>query len=250
MTSFTRTWDASYEALPADVDIARDGAGRIRQIKLDTRERLGVDHSLAGDANDGAHKKVTLLEQAADPSLAANTGYIYTKDVAGVTEAFYRDSAGAVTQLTTAGKVDVPQALPVGSVYIAVVATNPASLLGYGTWAAFATGRMLIGLNAGNALFDTAEETGGSADTPVVAHTHTGTTGGQSADHTHTQDAIQVIDVPAAAFPWGRTPGAGNATSGASNDHTHNFTTNSSGSSGADANYPPFIAVYMWKRTA
>jgi hypothetical protein len=31
---------------------------------------------------------------------------------------------------------------------------------------------------------------------------------------------------------------------------TTGVTVDSSGVSGTDANYPPFIAVYMWKRTA
>ena len=60
---------------------------------------------------------------------------------------------------------------PVGSIYInASVATNPATLLGFGTWAAFGAGRVMVGLDAGQTEFDTAEETGG-------AKTHTLTTG-------------------------------------------------------------------------
>ena len=72
-------------------------------------------------------------------------------------------------------------AFPVGSVFIAVVATNPATLLGYGTWSAIAAGRMLVGLNSGDVDFDTAEETGG-------AKTHALTTAEIPA-HTHTQNA-------------------------------------------------------------
>jgi len=59
---------------------------------------------------------------------------------------------------------------PIGSVYIAVVSTNPATLLGFGTWSAFAAGRTLVGLDAGQTEFDTVEETGG-------AKTHTLTVG-------------------------------------------------------------------------
>jgi len=42
-------------------------------------------------------------EQAGDPANIANTGIIYTKDVAGVTELFYEDNAGNVTQITSGG---------------------------------------------------------------------------------------------------------------------------------------------------
>ena len=51
---------------------------------------------------------------------------------------------------------------PVGTIYTqAGVSTNPGSLLGFGTWEAFGTGRVLVGLDAGNALMDTLGETGG-----------------------------------------------------------------------------------------
>jgi len=41
-----------------------------------------------------------LVERATDPAAVANEGKVYTKDVLGVTELFYRDSAGNVRQLT------------------------------------------------------------------------------------------------------------------------------------------------------
>jgi hypothetical protein len=48
----------------------------------------------------------------------------------------------------------------VGSIYInATDSTNPSSLLGFGTWVAFGAGRVLVGFNAADPLFDTAEET-------------------------------------------------------------------------------------------
>jgi hypothetical protein len=81
---------------------------------------------------------------------------------------------------------------PVGSIYSSTVSTNPGTLFGFGTWVAFGAGRVLIGDGGGY----TAGSTGGSADAIVVSHTHTasssssftgsaGTTGTQSADHTH-----------------------------------------------------------------
>ena len=72
-------------------------------------------------------------------------------------------------QGATGPQGDPGQAWPVGSVFIAVVSTNPATLLGYGTWAAFATGRTLVGIDAGQTEFDTVEETGGAK-----THTHAG----------------------------------------------------------------------------
>ena len=36
-------------------------------------------------------------------------------------------------------------AFPVGSVFLSVVSTDPADLLGYGTWERFGEGRVLLG---------------------------------------------------------------------------------------------------------
>ena len=41
-----------------------------------------------------------LPEEGVNPALIANSGQIYSKDVAGITELFYIDSAGNVRQLT------------------------------------------------------------------------------------------------------------------------------------------------------
>ncbi len=56
----------------------------------------------------------------------------------------------------------VSAAWPIGSVFMNVLSTNPNTLLGFGTWAAFGAGRVLIGVDAGDPDFDTAEEAGGA----------------------------------------------------------------------------------------
>ena len=75
-------------------------------------------------------------------------------------------------------------AWPVGAVFISVVSTNPATLLGFGTWSAFGAGRVLVGLNSGDADFDTVEETGG-AKTVAGAGSISGTAVADHAAHTH-----------------------------------------------------------------
>lgn len=159
------------------------------------------------------------------------------------------------TQLATTAFVQSALAAvyPVGSIYInATSATNPATLLGFGTWVAFGAGRVMVGLDAGDASFDTAEETGGSKDSVVVAHTHTGTTASNGA-HTH-----QVVE-GSASGGGGTLYTSGddmtNSIAAYSNTssagaHTHTITTDSTGSSGTNANLQPYIVVRMWKRTA
>jgi hypothetical protein len=132
---------------------------------------------------------------------------------------------------------------PVGSLYYnSSVTTNPATLLGFGTWTAFGAGRVPVGYNASNALFDSLEETGGSADAITVSHTHTLNDPG----HTHTY-----------LKATGTSPQSGSATqvfvnnSTVSTDSsTTGITLNSAGSSGTNANYQPYITVAIWKRTA
>ena len=124
-------------------------------------------------------------------------------------------------------------AFPVGAVFIAVVSTNPATLLGYGTWSAFGAGRMLVGLDSGDTDFDTVEETGG-------AKTHTLTTAEMPA-HTHPEVA------PTSASGGALRFGVDTNASGAVTDGN---TTGSTGGDGAHNNMPPYIVVYFWKRTA
>jgi hypothetical protein len=75
---------------------------------------------------------------------------------------------------------------PIGSIYInATNSTNPGTLFGFGTWSSFGSGRVPVGFDPTNALFNTAEETGGIADAVVATHTHTASTTLSSTTHTH-----------------------------------------------------------------
>jgi hypothetical protein len=163
------------------------------------------------------------------------------------------------TQLATTAYADAAVAAvrlalyPVGSIYInAGVTTNPATLLGFGTWVAFGAGRVMVGLNGSDALFDTLEETGGSKDAIVVSHTHTGTTSTAGA-HVHSLPVYNTNDLTDPP----NFIGAGDDQQGeafkdtfSAGDHNHTFTTGSTGSSATDANLQPYITVAMWKRTA
>jgi hypothetical protein len=160
-------------------------------------------------------------------------------------------SAGSnTTTIATTAFVQAAIALlyPVGSIYTnASVSTNPATLLGFGTWTAFAAGRVMVGFNSSNALFDTAGETGGSADAIVVSHTHTATS--TDSGHTHTYATPLTLNAGTGSGSGAINADSGNSTTQSS---TANITTTvaSTGSSGTNANYQPYITVYVWKRTA
>ena len=108
MTSFQDVWNATYESVPGDTDQESLGAGDIRDLKVNIRERLAVDHSMNGDANDGMHEALSLIAQASDPAptfLAGTSGAsLYTKVVNSVVELFFKNSAG-MTQITSAGTI-------------------------------------------------------------------------------------------------------------------------------------------------
>lgn len=111
---------------------------------------------------------------------------------------------------------------PVGSVYTAVVATNPATLLGFGTWSAFAAGKVLVGIDAGQTEFDTVEETGG-AKTNTVGIDASG---------------VRTSYYGGVAGNSGSAPGADYLQ--ASHDHPDL----------SISTLQPYVVVYMWKRTA
>jgi hypothetical protein len=139
---------------------------------------------------------------------------------------------------------------PVGSIYTnAAVSTNPATLLGFGTWSAFGAGRVMVGLDAGNAAFDTAQETGGSADAIVVSHTHSATSSVSDPGHNHTigfQNNTIDQNSGSAALAKQGTSNTSTAFTGIS----VSTSISTEGSSGTNANLQPYIVVYMWRRTA
>lgn len=159
------------------------------------------------------------------------------------------------TQLATTAFVQAAlQAVyPVGSIYINTSSTSPATLLGFGTWEAFGAGKVLVGQDAADAAFDTLEETGGSKDAIVVAHTHTGST---SSAGTHSHEVAtytatdQYVTNSRVSASGSSAPYAGQYTTSSAGAHTHDVTVGSTGSSATNANLQPYVVVKMWKRTA
>jgi len=139
---------------------------------------------------------------------------------------------------------------PVGSILITTNSNNPGTYLP-GTWVAFATGRTLIGVNPEDTDFNEADKTGGSKDAMVVSHTHSTTTNGahvHSVGYSNFQEDGQRTthkQVGSSAF-------AGTTSSAGDHAHTANAPTGSNvvAATGNKANLPPYITVYMWRRTA
>jgi hypothetical protein len=157
-------------------------------------------------------------------------------------------------------KATMEMVYPVGSVYTnAGVNTNPSTLLGFGTWTAYASGRVLVGVNLTDPAFDQLEEIGGSKDAIVVSHTHTASSSISDPGHTHTHS--NSLGVSTNLLYDGPVDGSMFATgydrdlvaqsiNAATTGISVSTSIASTGSSGANANLPPYITVYMWKRTA
>tara|TARA_R110000751_G_scaffold162235_1_gene268725 strand:+ start:211 stop:1002 length:792 start_codon:yes stop_codon:yes gene_type:complete len=134
---------------------------------------------------------------------------------------------------------------PVGAIFTTTYAYADAAAvateMGVGTWAAFGSGKTLVGVDTGDTDFDTVEETGGSkthtlttAEMPSHDHSHnlrpasnTGTTG----TYSRLQDTSYTANVANT-----RDPAAGNVAA--------------QGGGTAHPIVQPYITVYFWKREA
>ena len=139
---------------------------------------------------------------------------------------------------------------PVGSIYTnAAVSTNPATLLGFGTWTAFGAGKVLVGLDSGDAAFDTLGETGGSKDAIVVSHSHTASSSVSDPGHNHTI-GFQNYTIDSNAGSAGLVRQGTSNTNTVTTGISVSTSVSTTGSSATNANLPPYIVVYMWRRTA
>ncbi len=148
---------------------------------------------------------------------------------------------GQISFTTLSGvTATISNAYPVGSIYMNCSnATNPGTLLGFGTWQSFGAGRVLIGLDSSDTDFDSAEETGG-------AKTHTLSLA-EMPQHAHTLS----MNTSADGDPDGgnRRICTDDAEPGGPFTPTH-LSMSNQGSNSAHNNVQPYIVVYMWKRTA
>jgi hypothetical protein len=195
------------------------------------------------------------------------------------TEIGYLDGVSSAIQTQIDTKTTLAAALaavyPVGSIYInATSSTNPATLLGFGTWSAFGAGRVMVGIDSSDSDFDGAQETGGAktvtlstSNLPSHTHTFSGTTGSTTPSMTATDSGHShgitlkgnvpaVTTSPASSSASDTTTGTtataqANVTiSGGAHTHTFSGTTGSTGSGSAVSIVQPYITVYMWRRTA
>jgi microcystin-dependent protein len=153
---------------------------------------------------------------------------------------------------------------PVGSIHMSVTNVNPSAQFG-GTWVAWGSGRVPVGVDTAQTEFDTVEETGGekthvltAAEMPQHLHAAGTLATGSAGGHNHNVDANWTIGILSNTTTGGTANRFTNASDGnnrvTSTDgaHTHPVTGNTgqTGGNGAHNNLQPYITCYMWKRTA
>ncbi len=105
------------------------GSGQIT-LTGNVDANAGIDVA-GGNISLTANYSLVMAESSSDPGGTANQGKVYTKDTSGITNLFYQDSAGTVTQLTgaTAGywSFDSPDLYPLSTSYHLAIGATDAS---------------------------------------------------------------------------------------------------------------------------
>ncbi|KAI5501059.1 keratin-associated protein family [Trichomonas vaginalis G3] len=159
------------------------------------------------------------------------------------------DKKADKTELQTL-KTEILQTLyPIGSIYTSMNSTNPATVLGFGTWQQIVD-KFLYCANS-------SKQTGGSkkiTEANLPPHTHTGTTN-TTGSHSHSITKRGYTNLAAGSDRQGMhrydissdpVDSSAGIFCGTAGNHAHTFTTNPTGS-GADY-MPPFVTVFAWYR--
>ena len=125
---------------------------------------------------------------------------------------------------------------PVGSIYMSATNTNPGSTLG-GTWVAWGSGKVPVGIDSTDTDFNTAEKTGG-----VKTHT---LTIDEMPSHNH-----YLYSSAGGSVQFPTYAAKDNGTTGSTATNGYPSLTGISGSSQPHNNLQPYITCYMFKRTA
>jgi hypothetical protein len=236
--------DSLNTSNPGATDSVAQGDDHIRLLKSTIKNSFP---NITGSMT-ATHAELNLLDGCTANTTELNYVDVATLGTVEASKAVTADSNKDITgirNLTVTGDVSnasgtlttLQAVYPVGSIYInAAVSTNPGTLLGFGTWVAFGTGRTMVGIDAAQTEFDTLEETGGAkthtlTTSEIPAHTHTidsNNSGGNNNLH-HSNNSFVAV---------------GDGTSS-----TATVTSNATGGGSAHNNLQPYIVVYMWKRT-
>ncbi|MEM6432958.1 MAG: hypothetical protein AAF773_03735 [Cyanobacteria bacterium P01_D01_bin.115] len=248
-------------SVPSNTDELTEGPNNL--YYTEARAQGVADSAIANHAGEAnPHSQYALISSPAltgTPTAPTATATADTTQIATTAMVQAAISAAVTAALQS-------RELRIGSVYEnAIDATNPATLLGYGTWESLGAGRVLIGVDPNDTDFDTAGNTGGAKtvtlttnETPI--HNHSGSTNTAGA-HAHTANNNSSHRSSNELAGQGTAAGGsfldrimvwigGNFGTSTAGGHAHTVTTNNVGGGQPHENMPPYQVVYRWVRTA
>lgn len=238
---------AAYQLVLAQIDVAA-GATEITQKNI-TDKRM--DSNVCG--------LVTGTVSQIDFSTVKAQFDSWFEDVKGTLDS---DAAGNLkNQIDAANeKIDtlnsslLDRFYPVGSIYISANSTNPSTLFG-GTWEQLKDRFLLGASDTYKAGVPGGEATHKLSVAEMPSHNHSASTASAgSHSHSFKPSGYNVMgsaggQIAGGSSAWGVLAGQGVSINSAG-AHTHSVSVGSAGSGSAHNNMPPYLPVYMWKRTA
>ena len=155
-----------------------------------------------------------------------------------------------VTLISEAIKQSKLDANPIGSIITTISNTNPSTYLG-GTWARFANGRTLVGVDESDSftLMKTANNTGGSTN-PITEHRHDFAKVGSQQSYTYAWGTGSYGTSQVYLNTGQIAVGAASNNNLLTRQHADLGGTTNSGDNTNHNNWQPFMTVYFWRRTA
>ncbi len=146
--------DATDTTRPMDDDTGDNLPGEIRVLKT----YLETELPLKADAADVYAKTGTYSQDEVETEISTAVAEIEQELSANYSTTNETDTKTFESIVSALMSV-----FPVGTIYEnAAVATNPGTLLGFGTWVAFGTGKVTVALDANDPDFNVIQEIGGS----------------------------------------------------------------------------------------
>lgn len=181
------------------------------------------------------------ISKSSTNGLMKNDGTIDTTTYVNTNDSRLSDARTPLSHTHTSSQISdlIDVIYPIGSIYMSVNSTSPQTLFG-GTWEQIKDTFLLA---SGDTYAN--GTTGGSADATLVSHQHGTNTSGE---YFVTSESSEANNTRVTYSSSGNRYVDGMTSS--STPFHHRVGTGYVGSSGTGKNMPPYLAVYVWKRTA